>query len=378
MSLIDTLMRYLNPEPDPSLEAVFAHQQQQLPVVWLLGNTGAGKSSLIRTITADSQVEIGNGFQPCTASSMQYAFPAERPLLTFLDTRGLGEAGYDAADDIDWCQARSHALVVVMKLTDMSQQPVLSALQQIADSRQGFQLLLVQTGCEQLAAEARTQALHYQRQQLDACWRQPYRAVVVDFEPLQGEPVGLDGLRQQLAEMLPVVAQLQSDNQHSDQEAANFSRLRTEVLWYAGAAAASDAVPAVGLVAVPGIQAKMLHSLASRYGVAWDRRALGEFIAALGAGFGVQYAGNLGVRQLSKLIPGYGQTVGAALAATVSFAATWALGRVACHYLYHKSRGEPIDEQALQAMYKQAFDSMKRQRLGSVTDKGAGSDAGRH
>ncbi|WP_448889249.1 hypothetical protein, partial [Enterobacter hormaechei] len=52
-----------------------------VPVFWLFGKTGSGKSSIIRFITGSGQAEIGNGFQPQTKTSFQYDFPtAEEPL----------------------------------------------------------------------------------------------------------------------------------------------------------------------------------------------------------------------------------------------------------------------------------------------------------
>jgi uncharacterized protein (DUF697 family) len=127
------------------------------------------------------------------------------------------------------------------------------------------------------------------------------------------------------------------------------------VLWYAGTAAASDALPVVGLVTVPAIQGKMLHSLARRYGMAWNRRSFSEFTAALGAGIALRYAISLGGRQLAKLVPAYGQLLGAAFAVAVSYGATWALGRAACKYLYHKQTGTPLDEAGLRELYNEAL-----------------------
>ncbi len=76
-------------------------QQMPVPVFWLLGKTQSGKTSLIRSLTGAESAEIGKGFQPCTRFSRQYQFPLrEAPLLTFLDTRGLDEPGYDPAEDL--------------------------------------------------------------------------------------------------------------------------------------------------------------------------------------------------------------------------------------------------------------------------------------
>ena len=133
--------------------------------------------------------------------------------------------------------------------------------------------------------------------------------------------------------------------------------LRTEILWYAGIAGASDGipVPAVGMVSVPAIQAKMLHSLANQFGVEWSNRLVAEMMGALGAGFGVGYLSQLGAKQVTKLIPFYGQTVGAVVAASLSFGTTYAIGRVACKYLYHKKRGECVSKDEMRALYETAL-----------------------
>jgi uncharacterized protein (DUF697 family) len=117
-------------------------------------------------------------------------------------------------------------------------------------------------------------------------------------------------------------------------------RANPHVLGYSTAAAAIDAVPLAGLVGVPGVQAKMLHSLARIYGVGWDRRTLGEFAGALGTGTVVKLLTHLGIRQLTKLIPLYGQTVGAVAASAASFATTFALGKAACYFLARRRAGE--------------------------------------
>ncbi|MCG7496010.1 GTP-binding DUF697 domain-containing protein [Vibrio sp. Of7-15] len=360
MSLFDRVKAFVNPPANPDIEPAFAHQSQHLPTLWLVGKTGAGKSSFIQAVTGDSQVEIGNGFRPCTMTSHHYDFPADKPLLRFLDTRGLAEANYDAKEDIAACQNRSHALVVVMKADEPEQSSVVNALAQIRRESDIKQLLVVHTGVELIEGDqARDQCIAYNQQQIEAVWGETFYSVSVDFEREDGSVFGLEALKSQLAELLPIAAQLRTDQEHTNLEEKNFARLKTDVLWYSGAAGASDAIPAVGLVSVPVIQGKMLHSLANQYDMEWDKKAMSEFAGALGAGFGMQYASQLGIRQLVKIIPVYGQTVGSATAAVVSFCTTYAIGRVACKYLYHKSKGEAISEQEMKDMYKKAFDSIK-------------------
>ena len=357
--LFKRLYAALSPEPNPALSPAFQAWQTQLPTLWLLGKTGAGKSSLIRALTGDSAVEIGNGFRPCTRTAAGYDFPATRPVLRFLDTRGLGEAGYDPAEDIRACQGRSHALLALVRADDPEQGALLKALADIR--RQGGigQLLAVHTGLGLVGdPRQRGQAVARHQQLLEQAWGQPLTRVELDL-PAQGEAHGLEALLAQLAEVLPIARQMLEHRQHRDREQHNFALLRRELLWYAGAAGACDALPAVGLVAVPGIQGKLLHSLAAHYGLEWDRRRFAEFAAALGGGFALHYLSRLGARQLIKFIPVYGQTLGATTAAAMSFATTYALGRAACKYLYHLSRGEEIVAGDIRASFDQAMQDIR-------------------
>src|SRR5690606_4780374 len=96
-----------------------ARQSLPKPVIWLLGKTQSGKTSIIRAITGSSKAEIGNGFRPCTRSAQSYAYPDDVDcLLHFLDTRGLGEANYDPAEDIAYFQDQAHLLMVVVRAMD--------------------------------------------------------------------------------------------------------------------------------------------------------------------------------------------------------------------------------------------------------------------
>ena len=360
MSFINEVMEHLNPAPNPEIEKAFAYQVDHLPVLWLLGKTGAGKSSLVRALTSYSKVEIGNGFRPCTPFSQFYDFPEDKPLLRFLDTRGLAEADYNAEDDLLAFQKKSYTLILVMKAEDPEQGVVLNALKQIRQSGTVHSLLLVHTGVALIADEnERQQCIIHNQAQAEKIWKKEIISVAVDFELEDGTQLGVNKLRTTLAEMMPLIAELQQKDNKTSQEENNFQLLKAEILWYAGTAGASDAIPGVGLVAVPSIQAKMLHNLGKHYGVEWDKRLVSEFIGALGTGFGMQYLSKLGIRQLTKLIPGYGQTVAAATAAVMSFCSTYAIGRVACLYLYYKNKGETVSQEAMQAMYQEAFDSIK-------------------
>src|SRR5207253_3601095 len=72
-----------------------------VPIFWLYGKTQSGKTSLIRYLTGADEAEIGQGFRPCTRFSREYHFPTpDAPLLTFIDTRGVDEPGYDSTEDL--------------------------------------------------------------------------------------------------------------------------------------------------------------------------------------------------------------------------------------------------------------------------------------
>ena len=83
------------------------------------------------------------------------------------------------------------------------------------------------------------------------------------------------------------------------------------IVGFALAATGVGALPVVDLVAVPAVQAKLLHSLAGLYGQGWTRREVSVFLGLLGLGVGVGDAARLVGRALVKLVPYLGQTLGA-------------------------------------------------------------------
>ena len=143
----------LNPRVDPEkLEEALreARVRQPLPVVWLIGKTQAGKTSIIRALTGSAAAGIGNGFQPCTRTARFYDFPTEAPVVRFLDTRGLGEVAYDPAEDIHYCESQAHLALGVMKVADLQQDAVFEALRQVRKRHPEWPVLIVQTGLHEV------------------------------------------------------------------------------------------------------------------------------------------------------------------------------------------------------------------------------------
>ncbi len=363
--MFDKIKAFVNPTENPDLTPAQHFQRKNLSSLWLLGKTGAGKSSFVQAMTGLSDVDVGNGFEPCTVTAFSYEFPTNKPILRFIDTRGLGEAGYDPAEDIKALGNAAHALLVVMKTDEPEQSSVMKALQKIKKQKKIKNLLVIHTGFLSVDEKTRERQLAFNQKQVEEQWGKPVDYVTVDFEMEDGGIYHYEELLQKLASMLPIVGMMVEDKEHASVEAQNFDKVENEILWYAGTASASDLIPAVGIVSVPAIQAKMLHSLANQYGIEWNKQTFSELIGTLGSSFALQYGVKLGARQLVKLIPGYGQTVGAIAAAALSFGTTYGLGRASCYYFYQKRKGEPVSSEAMQAYY---YESLKKGKAASGYD----------
>jgi len=350
---------WLNPPTSPELNQLLGEYRDSRPVLWLLGKTGAGKSSVVQRLTGDARAQIGNGFAPCTKTAVQYDFPATAPIMHFLDTRGIGEADYDPTEDLAAARRGSHALLILTRVDEPSQEDLLKALTAINPVKQSLAMLHVHTALHTVVEPQRQRAIQHNEQQLSTCLGQSIGSVCIDFtdseDGFDNPDLGLPELRQRIVDLVPELTKALNTHHSNSAESSIFATLRNEILWYAGAAAAIDVIPAIGLLAVPGIQGKMLHALAGRYGMQWDKRMNSEFIAALGTSFVYRYLTSLGTRQLAKLIPVYGQSAGAAAAASLSFASTYALGRTVCLYLYKRQQHSAVDPQQLRDLFKNAF-----------------------
>ena len=383
---------------DETTTPIADRARQFAPVVWLLGKVQSGKTSIIRTLTHASDAEIGSGFRACTKTARVFDFPAEAPIIRFLDTRGLGEVAYDAAEDIAFCESRSHLILAVAKGLDLEQQAVLDVLAAVKRRHPEWPVVVAQTslhegypagqghevpypfaaaiGASDAVSPALVRALAYQRTQFEAISRKGALSFVpIDFTQVGDGFEPLDYGREALIAALITAAP--SAVAHSLSElpaaitAAKPRKPNAYILGFAVAAGASDAVPVAGMVAVPMVQAAMLHQLARSHGVTWDRKAYAEFAGALGAGTLTRLASAFGIRQLVKLIPVYGQTIGATAAAAASFAATYAMGQAASYFLTMREQGRKADD--VSAVYRsalqEAFQVAKERAIGTAGAK---------
>lgn len=365
----------MNATPDEIAERARAFA----PVVWLVGKVQSGKTSIIRALTQSSDAEIGSGFEACTKASRVFDFPAQAPIIRFLDTRGVGEVGYVPDADIAFCEERSHLLLGVVKAADMEQSAVIEVLAAVRRKHPDWPVVIAQTTLHELYAPgaghllpypyetdeawravppALARALRFQRTLFaDLPGRVPPRFAPIDFtlpdDGLAPADYGREALVGELIGAAPsavaaVIAELPAGSGAKSASTAN-----SYILGFALAAGAGDAVPIAGAAAVPVAQAAMLRQIAQIFEREWDRQAMAEFAGAIGTGTLLKVASVFGIRQLVKLIPVYGQTVGAAASAAASFATTFAIGKAAAYYLSRRRGSVRADDIA--RVYKEAL-----------------------
>jgi uncharacterized protein (DUF697 family) len=374
-----------------SPEAISEQARRLAPVVWLIGKVQSGKTSIVRALTGASDAEIGAGFRACTRTARIFDFPAEAPIIRFLDTRGLGEAAYDPAADIAYCEDRAHLMLAVVKAMDAEQGAVAETVRAARERHPDWPVVVAQTTLHEgyateeghmqpypfaseaaamAAPEALRRALAYQRSLFEGLpGRGAVRFVPIDLtqpgDRYDPADYGREALIAALVEVAPGVVKVALQGLPGAQSDTHARSANAYILGFATAAGASDALPVAGVVAVPVLQAAMLRQLAQVHAVNWDRRSYAEFLAALGTGTLIRTASAFGIRQLVKLVPVYGQTVGAATAAAASFAATYAIGKTASYYLARRKRRADVED--LAAVYREALRDafgMARERAG--------------
>ena len=362
-----------------------------VPVLWLLGKTQSGKTSLIRYLTGAERAEIGRGFQPCTRFSSKYSFPTEQaPLLSFLDTRGLGEPGYDAGEDIARFNDEAHAILVVVRLLDHAQESLIAALRRVRAARVKRPVVLVLTTLHEaypqqqhpqpysfgpdgeLPAEApqmlagAAQSLAEQKRRFAGLVD---RVVVVDLTPTEEgfeEPnYGGERLREVLLDVLPAsqgqTLRTLEAAQHDLQDAFAAKATPT-IAAYSTLAATAGAVPVpvVDLVLISSVQTRMIYDLANLYGQPMTTQRLGELAGALGLGLLGRQAG----RSLIKVIPGIGSVLGSVAGGALAAASTYALGKAFCYYYRAVLQGHVPNTEDLRRYYRaelnQAEDAWKK------------------
>lgn len=374
--------------PPPDLDATLTELRARTPapVFWLLGKTQSGKTSIIRFLTGAEDAAIGSGFRPCTRTSRLYQFPTpDAPLLTFLDTRGVDEPGYDPAEDIAAFDPTAHVVLVTVKATDFAQGTVRNALERIRAASPSRPVVLVVTCLHEaiprqphpgpypfgaLAVDAGAPLDERVPDHLRQCIDQHRRAFAGLFDacvpidltrPEDGFPdpnYGGEQLKRTLLGVLPGAYRQTLLRLKEATDALKDAHLRHAmpiILGYTSMAGTAGAVPIpfVDLVILPGIQARMAHHLGLIYGQPMTPERLRE----LGAAVGVGLVARTLVRQAVKFIP----FVGSAVGATVAAASTYALGRALCYYFEAVCEGHVPTADALRKFYHEQYAAAEQQ-----------------
>ena len=364
---------------DEVLKAALSRLRQGMPapVIWLFGKVQSGKTSIIRALTGAERAQIGDGFKPCTRWAARYDFPnADFPLAVFLDTRGLGEAGYVPQEDLAAFQAEAHMLLVVVKAMDMALEQLLAALQPIIRAKPNWPVVVAQTTLHEgyppsvrdhlqpypFAAAFLPETVPTDLARALAFQRTLFariavrRFVPLDFtlledgfaDPFYGRDALLDALTEahphatyQTLRQLPELTRELKD--------LHFRQAQPHIIAYALAAGAAGAtpLPIADLPVISALQLKLLHTIASIY-----RQPLGvkTFLELAGTvGLGVLF--RQGARSLLKIIPGLGSAVSGLYAG----ATTYALGCALCFYYQVVFDGHMPTPEKLKAFYEEKF-----------------------
>ena len=350
-------------------------KQTPVPVLWLFGKTGSGKSSIVRYLTGATQAEIGNGFRPQTTNSSRYDFPeSEHPIIRFLDTRGLGEAGYDPNDDLKQFDGSTHVLVVVARVMDHALEEIIVPLRTIRAARPKRPVVLVLTWLheaypfqqhpvpdpfqlaegtngDEVALRPSSQTTLPELSRSLAEQERRFtglvdRIVPIDLtQPEDGFEVpdyGGHRLEETLIEVLPAACRqaiLHLDDVRKSLRDLTARKAMPTIIAYSSmaATAAATPLPLVDIPAVMGIQSRLIYLLAEMY----DQKMSADILLKMAGAAAGQVALRFAVKAPLKFIPFVGQTANAAMA----FAYTFSLGKACCWYFGEIRNGHaPLPE----------------------------------
>jgi uncharacterized protein (DUF697 family) len=350
-----------------------------VPVLWMFGKTQSGKTSIIKYLTGADAAEIGQGFRPCTRFSRLYEFPtAQAPLLSFLDTRGLDEPGYDPAEDLARFNAQAHVVIVTVKALDHAQENVLNHLKSLRRAQpERPELLALTTLHEAYPQKQHPQPYPYgtKREQADVpedlrrsiaeqlrCFNGLVDHVVpIDLtlaeEGFEEPNYGGEQLKRAILDALPgAYRQTLATLDEAKRELKDLYAHQAIpiILGYSSLAATSGAVPVpwLDLLILPGINTQMIHHLARFYGRPLDAPRFLELAGTLGVGILMRQA----VREVVKFIPFVGSVAGGTLAG----ASTFALGKAFCFYYSTVHQGQVPRAEELRSYYKEQLVEAER------------------
>jgi uncharacterized protein (DUF697 family) len=370
--------------PDLHAELASLRAKVPAPAFWLFGKTQSGKTSVVKFLTGAEDAAVGSGFRPCTRTSREYPFPTpEVPVLTFLDTRGVDEPGYDPAEDIAAFDARAHLMVVTCRITDFAHGGVRDALRKVRQANRSRPVVLALTCLHEIDPQ-NPHPTPYPFDPLAGVIPRPVGAVpdalfrlvsrqADEFAGLVDRIVPLDltrpeegyddphyggeALKATLLDGLPGAFRSAFARLEEVSDALRDIHLKHAlpvILGYSSLAATAGAIPVpfVDLALLPPIQAKMVHALANLYGQPLTGQRFMELAGTVGIGLMARQA----AREVVKVIP----VVGSAAAGGLAGASTYALGRAFCEYLQRAHDGHVPTAGQLRKLYADQLAAAER------------------
>ena len=360
----------------------FEQQQERIlaetpvPVFWLLGKTGSGKTTIVRYLTGADDAEIGNGFRPQTKTARRYEFPSDdNPVMTFLDTRGLGEAGYDASADVDELGELAHVVIVTVRVNDHALDELLESLRMIRNAATQRPMLLALTCLHETypqqqhpdpdpfaddellpdgISEELRRSLEAQRDRFgDLVDRIVPLDITVIEEGFEQPEFGGTRLRSALLDLLPAAYRqsvLSLDEALKPLRDLNDRRAMPTIIGHSMMAATAAAVPVpwIDIPVVLAIQSRLFKKLARLY----EQESNREAIANVAGAVGTRLISRMMVRELAKVIPWVGSAANAAMA----FAWTYSSGKVWCWYFGELKAGNAPTEEQIQTIWKEQLE----------------------
>lgn len=353
-----------------------------VPVFWLFGKTGSGKTSIVRYLTGATDAQIGSGFRPQTKTSLSYAFPSdEQPLMRFIDTRGVGEAGYDPTDDLATFDQQAHAMVVTVRVMDHALGPVIEPLRRIRATQPSRPILLALTALHeaypgeqhpspdpytvpmqeplppQLPADLRRSIAEHQHNfagLVDA-------VVAIDLtKPEDGfhEPeFGGERLKAALVGMVPEALRhilLYWDDMRQPLQDLTQQQAMPTILTYSSlsATAAATPLPWVDIPIVLGLQSRLIYLLADLFNQPMNAKLIAQLAGGTAGGIALRSA----LIAPIKFVP----FVGEAANALAAFVHTYSLGKTCCWYFGRARNGVVPTSEEFRAMWREQLDEAVR------------------
>ena len=369
-----------------SEESGQAGSDMPVPIIWLFGKVQHGKTSIRSLLTGTDLEGIGEGFVRKTREPKLYPWPPPplRPSFQFLDTPGIGAEGADNAAEARTAmiqgEQQAHVLLLALRAEDRNLDGLINALREIRGRHPDWPFIVAQTRLHDLYPPNGGHAMPYpyngdERDDVlpgvPTDLRQSLAAQRATFSKLPGPPpvfipidltrpeqklspdnYGAERFLEVLERMLPGVIQSR------EVVSASLDSARTQIILpYAICAAVAEAppLPGLGLAGASTAQVLMLKAIANRVGLQWDKALFWRFLAVLGTGIAGSFAAAAAGRQVLKLVPG----AGTALAATTSFAATWAAGEAAMKIFASFAEGKQPNTDEIRENWHNSFGEAK-------------------